>query len=314
MSLEYLIDLKKDLVTQFQDQPNIDVLVEAVQNQLQDVCVFYEQLRDLRSIDTAQGAQLDGIGEIAVLSRADAGEMASYKEPTFVMEDEEYRKYLLFKIWKNTNACTYKDIQTAFRMFWDKPLYYSEYPNQPLDTQYPATMVFESSVCSPDDHVEKLFDLPFIKAAGVAVIIIAYTEAEEMNYTLGADSLLGQGYMETTLPPVFKIGDLIVWTEKGYELHISWDQINNYGETTNIHMEAEDFEASGRNNAIYLQQQADYLTYTQGSGLYIISRGIRVSTNNQTLYIQSSYINMDADDEESTSDQGSESDSEEESE
>lgn len=251
MSLEYLIDLKKDLVTQFQDQPNIDVLVEAIQNQLLDVCVFYEQLRDLRSIDTAQGAQLDGIGEIAVLSRADAGEMASYKEPTFVMEDEEYRRYLLFKIWKNTNSCTYKDIQTAFRMFWDKPLYYSEYPNQPLDTQYPATMVFESSVCSPDDHVEKLFDLPFIKAAGVAVIIIAYTEAEEMVYTLSANSHLGRGYMETTLPSVYEIDPLIVWVENGNELHMQSGQLNVYGENNEIHIESDYINSFGLNNEIH---------------------------------------------------------------
>lgn len=254
MELEYLIDLKKDLVTQFQDQPNIDVLVGAVQKQLQDVCKFYEQLRDLRSVYTAQGAQLDGIGQIAVLSRADAGEMANYITSTDVMSDEDYRRYLIFKIWKNTNSCTYEDIQTAFRMFWDKPLYYSEYPNQPLDTQYPATMVFESSVCSPDDHVEKLFDLPFIKAAGVAVIIIAYTEAEEMVYTLQANSLLGRGYMETILPAAFKLGSLVVWSENTDELHIGWDKINTYGENQNTHIESDELETHGSNSKIYMNE------------------------------------------------------------
>lgn len=198
--VDYVVDLKKDLVTQFREQPRIEALCEVVEEQLDDIIQFYADLRDKRNVYTAEGKQLDGIGQIVVLSRADAGELANYKEPTFVMGDEEYRKYLIFKIWKNTNTCTYYDVQTAFKMFWDKPLYYSEYPNQPLDTQYPATMVFETSVCKPEDHVEQLFSLPFIKAAGVAVIIVAYTEADEMEYTLTANSHLGRGYMETTLP------------------------------------------------------------------------------------------------------------------
>ena len=295
MALEYLIDLKKDLVTQFQDQPNIDVLVEAVQNQLQDVCVFYEQLRDLRSIDTAQGAQLDGIGEIAVLSRADAGEMASYKEPTFVMEDEEYRRYLLFKIWKNTNSCTYKDIQTAFRMFWDKPLYYSEYPNQKFPEesypgqypQLPATMVFESSVCSPDDNVAQLFDLPFIKAAGVAVIIIAYTEAEEMQYTLSANSYLGRGYMETYLPGAM-VNPIAIWTEQNgieTELHIEWDQMIDYGgRNEDIHIDSSKMsDESGDDEDIDIT--TDYSDANNSGNIMITSTNVNVNTQNGTVYI-----------------------------
>lgn len=239
MSLDYLIDLKKDLVTQFRDQPNIDILVDVIQGQLNEVAAFYKDLRDLRSVYTAQGVQLDGVGKIAVLSRAEAGELASYKESTWVLSDDEYRNYLLFKIWKNTNTCTYHDVQTAFRMFWDKPLYYSE------QIEHPATMIFETSILKPEDNALKLFEAPFIKAAGVAIIIIAYTEAEEMEYTLSANSYLGRGYMETYLPDAILINGLMHWMD-GTELHISWDEINSYEDEDGPVMESvELFNSAG---------------------------------------------------------------------
>jgi hypothetical protein len=113
-------------------------------------------------------------------------------------------------------------------------------------------MVFETSVCKPEDHVEKMFDLPFIKAAGVAVIIIAYTETEEMGYTLSANSYFGRGYMETTLPDAYLIGSIIVWPENGDELHIYWDQINAYGDGTDLHIDSPRLESEGVNENIYI--------------------------------------------------------------
>ena len=147
-------------------------------------------------------------------------------------------------------------------MFWDKPLYYSEYPDQPvppLDHQYPATMVFESSVCKPEDHVEKLFDLPFIKAAGVAVIIIAYTEAEEMQYTLSANSYLGRGYMETYLEGVIRVGALQHWME-GTALNVVWDKINTYASEDGPVMEAVELDDSTEGTDILLSSSPVYST------------------------------------------------------
>lgn len=92
-------------------------------------------MRDQRGVHTAVGKQLDGVGDIAVLSRLEAGELACVKESVYVLDDESYRNYLIYKIWKNTNNCTYYDIIKAFRMFWDKPLYYRE------DPEIPATMI-----------------------------------------------------------------------------------------------------------------------------------------------------------------------------
>ncbi len=59
--------------------------------------------------------QLDGIGDNAVLTRLEAGALACAKESVYVLDDDAYRTYLIYKIWKNTNNCTYYDIIRAFK-------------------------------------------------------------------------------------------------------------------------------------------------------------------------------------------------------
>lgn len=193
---DYVEKLRTDLAEQFKEKPVINALVETIGEQLADVFDYYADLRDCRGVQTAVGKQLDGVGDIVALSRKEAGELACLKESTFVLNDEEYRKYLIYKIWKNTNNCTYADIIRAFRMFWDKPLYYSEKP------EYPATMILETGELTPEDDVQKLLTAPFIKAAGVGIKVIAYTVNPIMSYTLAASGIMGRGYMVTTLPQI----------------------------------------------------------------------------------------------------------------
>lgn len=193
---DYVEKLRTDLVEQFKEKPVIDALIEAVGEQLAAVFDFYADLRDLRGVQTSIGKQLDGVGDIVVLSRKEAGELACFKESVFVLGDEEYRKYLIYKIWKNTCNCTYADIIKAFRMFWDKPLYYSEKP------EYPATMIFETGELTPEDDAQKLLTAPFIKAAGVAIKVIAYTVNPLMTSILSVSGVMGRGYQSTTLPEI----------------------------------------------------------------------------------------------------------------
>lgn len=193
---DYVEKLRTDLVEQFKEKPVIDALIEAVGEQLAAVFDFYADLRDLRGVQTSVGKQLDGVGDIVVLSRKEAGELACFKESVFVLDDEEYRKYLIYKIWKNTCDCTYSDIIKAFRMFWDKPLYYSEKPD------YPATMFFETGELTPEDDVQKLLNAPFIKAAGVAIKVIAYTVNPLMTSVMPVSGIMGRGYQSATLPEI----------------------------------------------------------------------------------------------------------------
>ena len=193
---DYVELLRGDLVDQFKEKPVIDALVSAIGEQLNDVRRFYEDLRDRRGIQTSMGQQLDGVGDIVVLSRLEAGALACINESVYVLDDESYRRYLIFKVWKNTNNCTYHDVIKALRMFWPKPLYYREDPAEP------ATMVFETDMLSPEDDVPKLLNAPLIKAAGVGIKVIARTASPEMMDLLTVEGLMGRGYTSTVLPEI----------------------------------------------------------------------------------------------------------------
>lgn len=165
---DYTEKLRQDLLEQFKEKPVIDALICAVGEQLTDLHRFFTALRDERGVLTAIGKQLDGVGDIVCLSREEAGAQACTAESVYVLDDEQYRDYLIFKIWKNTNNCTYHDIIKALRMFWDKPLYYHEDPKQP------ATMILDTGDITVDVDVSPLFKVPILKAAGVAVKIILH--------------------------------------------------------------------------------------------------------------------------------------------
>lgn len=199
---DYVELLREDLVDQFKEKPVIDALMEAIGTQLNDVRRFYEDLRDKRGIQTAEGKQLDGAGDIVVLSRMEAGALACINKSVFVLDDESYRRYLIFKVWKNTNNCTYYDIIKALRMFWERPLYYREDPAEP------ATMVFDTDTLAPDVDVQKLLNAPLIKAAGVRIKVVAHVETPEMGDTLPIGAMMGRGYMSTVLPEIPVTDDL----------------------------------------------------------------------------------------------------------
>lgn len=179
---DYTKKLKADLLEQFKESPRINALMEAIGEQLRDVSEFYEALRTQRHIASGVGQQLDGVGDMVVLSRYEALEMVNRAGLGDTITDELYRRYLYYKILKNTNTCTYPDLIKAFRLFWDKPLYYSEKPEQP------AVMFLETGVLSIHDHVEDLLTTPIIKAAGVGIHIkatVQFSEEESVLYTGG---------------------------------------------------------------------------------------------------------------------------------
>ena len=60
------------LPEQFKRKHNIDVLVRAFAAELEELVEVFRELETLRSIKTAFGRQLDGIGEIVNLSRVES--------------------------------------------------------------------------------------------------------------------------------------------------------------------------------------------------------------------------------------------------
>lgn len=191
---DYVATLKNDLVEQFRGKANIEALMEVIGAQLQQVYDFYDQLRQDRGVHTAVGKQLDGVGDIVVMTRMEAGKLAGDPIPFEVIDDETYRRYLIYKILKNTCDCTYPDIIKAFRMFWDQPLYYKEDPAEP------ATMIFDTGEMDGMVDTTPLFTTPLLRAAGVTLKLYARTKTEMETAKLYILSGLGFAVTETLLP------------------------------------------------------------------------------------------------------------------
>lgn len=173
---DYIKKLKADLVEQFRGKPNIEALVEVIGEQFEDLVEFFEQLRIKRTLYEAEGKQLDGIGDIVVLNRLEAAKMYGLTSAAD-LPDDIYRKYLIFKILKNTCNCTYYDIMKAIGMFWNgPPLKYSE------DPQKPATIIFDFD--ATPDIADQVLGLPFVKAGGVG-LNMRMEKKDEMDIKVG---------------------------------------------------------------------------------------------------------------------------------
>ncbi len=192
--LDYLQKLRNDMIQQFKGKPNIEILMTALSRQLSELYEFFLALNTLRHLQTAEGIQLDGIGDIVVMSRQEALVISNLAGLNVPMDDKTYRLYLAWKIHVNTSSCTHRDVYKALKMFWDKPLYYSENP------EHPATIIFNTPTLSPEDNVSVLFLAPKVKAAGVALHINATTQAPEMPVSIYAVSVQPISIMTTELP------------------------------------------------------------------------------------------------------------------
>lgn len=85
--------LKSRVLAQFENTESIDAILKAFAKQLDELDTMFTDLKSLRWIDTAQGKQLDNIGEIVVASRSVDGEQ---------LNDDDFRLILNAKKVKNT--------------------------------------------------------------------------------------------------------------------------------------------------------------------------------------------------------------------
>lgn len=144
----------KDVPEQFKRQPNIKVLLDALAAQLDELATFYRDLLTARTIANAEGKQLDYIGDIVCLTRAEASAISA---SSGIMDDDLYRRYLLYKISLNTSSCTLQDIYDAVHAFSSDIALYSE------DIMHQATIILRMS----DRMYEMFKNFKFAKAAGV---------------------------------------------------------------------------------------------------------------------------------------------------
>lgn len=172
----------KEFPHEFQGMPNTEILVRAVCTQMHELQKVFEDLNTRRYLDQAEGKQLDGVGDIVVLSRSDAMRLVKKPITHSLMDDAFYRHFLRFKVLKNTSMCNYCDVVTAIQMIWGvDDVDYFENPEEP------ATMTI--TFPEPDGPVE-LEDIPPIKAAGVGIHIWAKNEVR-VRQRLYAGALSG---------------------------------------------------------------------------------------------------------------------------
>ena len=168
----------EDFPWQFRGKPKIEALCPCWDRQFEEIFSCLEQMKLILDVDRAQGAQLDRIGDIVVLSRADAGLLAAQAGNLDfdVIDDVRYRKYLKYKILENTSNATYKDIISAIKMIWgaDK-IKYLENEEGPAS----LTVSFPYHYTAGD-----VFILPPLTAAGVGIHVRAETELQPDPATL----------------------------------------------------------------------------------------------------------------------------------
>jgi hypothetical protein len=133
----------------------------------------------MRSLKTAIGQQLDGIGNIAVLTREEATTLALKSAEFTQMTDDIYRLYLIQKIMANMTNCTYQDIYNAMVILWGRtPIWYSE------DIDEPATITLTVPALSSSNDVSTFLGFWEIRPAGVW---LHFTATAQETITINAD-------------------------------------------------------------------------------------------------------------------------------
>ena len=157
-----LDNLIKDFPAQFQGKKKIEALCSAFDEQVAELLDVFASIREDTSLDNAEGKQLDLIGDIVGLTRAE-GALLCGKEIYFnVLEDDRYRPYLKYKAYKNSNSCTYSDIIKELNIVAGiDNIRYEE------DEEYPAT--FMLSVPLSDKQID-IGSIPTLAPAGVSVL------------------------------------------------------------------------------------------------------------------------------------------------
>lgn len=176
--------IETDLLEQFRDRPNTAALCAAINKQLNALAEVFEQIAYNTNIDTATGRQLDNIGDIVGLTRAEAGLLCGqsvYYEP---VDDERYRRYLKYKAFQNSSDGTYYSLVKAMQTILGRgsKIDYVE------DENYPATIIFDIGTGATNEL--SLSGIPPIKPAGVSVEYKVDTKStielsHEIRYYIG---------------------------------------------------------------------------------------------------------------------------------
>ncbi len=135
--------MERHLIGQFAGNPVFAAFLAAVAGELAELDTMFSDLRDKRWIDTGEGVQLDGIGELVDQSRqitdavqipffgfegqpnAQGFEVGRFRDSwegwltSVNLDDPEYRMVLRAKIRKDTSPGTTEDTISSLRFIFD---------------------------------------------------------------------------------------------------------------------------------------------------------------------------------------------------
>ena len=206
--------MKSMFPSQFRNKPLIEAYVRALAKQFDEVEQMFWELDNITDVETAEGEQLDRIGDMVVLSRKEAAFLVDDDSGYYVMEDDVYRRFLKYKILKNTNRCTYDDLMDGLELVWntDRLQYVEEAEN-------PATIIFSTGVMSLDEADIVFHRNLCIKASGVLLLLrkIFYDFFEVKLRIETALSVSCEVYARNNRVPLYLDGS---WCLDGtYDLH-----------------------------------------------------------------------------------------------
>lgn len=152
-----------DVIEQFNSGSVTNALCDAIDRQLEELEEIFNEVLTLTNLDAAEGKQLDAIGDILCLTRAEAALLCGGTIYFKVLDDEPYRKYLKYKAISNASDGTYYTLISSLKQIIgeDTDIVYSE------DADYPATILLD--IAASDEGKLYLDAIPPIKSAGVQV-------------------------------------------------------------------------------------------------------------------------------------------------
>jgi len=147
----HIVEAISNLIFEFQEEsPKLHALVASYVDQIQDLeNVAFELLED-RSLDTAEGEQLDGLGQIVGLERGG-------------LDDDEYRLRLRVQIKLNLSAGTIENVIEVAFLITDEPVLLVE--------SYPATILITIVNVTTDPLLVRRI-INEARSAGVATQLI----------------------------------------------------------------------------------------------------------------------------------------------
>ncbi len=154
--------IENGLLEQFKGKPNTHAIMSAIDRQIVEFVTALNDIANKTSLDTATGKQLDNIGAIVNLTRAQAAQLCGQKSGVTDIDDESYRKYLKYQAFRSSNDGTYNSLMKSLKIIDDKV----DIVGYVEDETTPATIILN---LESQDEAINIQSIPIISSAGISI-------------------------------------------------------------------------------------------------------------------------------------------------